>query len=77
MGIGSIRGIKTGITKLQGFKDVVYYGDPVQIARANQIKKDTVYSCKPLKVDCEFCKEKIGLLNNDVFTKFSKRLDKE
>lgn len=24
---------------------------------------------KPLKVECEFCKEKIGLLNDDVFQK--------
>ena len=77
MGIGSIRGIKTSITKLRGFRDVLYHGDPVQIARAKQLKKDTLYSCKPLKVDCEFCQEKIGLLNDDVFTKSSKNSDKK
>ena len=42
MGIGSIRGIKTSITKLRGFRDVLYHGDPVQIARAKQLKKDTL-----------------------------------
>ncbi len=77
MGIGSVKGIKSNISKLSGFKDVLYHGDPAKIARAKQYKKDTVYSCKPLKVECEFCKEKIGLLNNDVFTKSSKNLDKE
>lgn len=77
MGIGQIKGLKSNVFKLGGFRDILYHGDPAKIARAKKYKTDTEYSCKPLKVECEFCKEKIGLLNNDVFTKSSKNLDKE
>ncbi len=77
MSIGSIRGLKSGITKLDGFSNVVYHTDSKKLAQAKQLKSETVYSCKPLKVECEFCKEKIGLLKNDVFEKSSKNFDKE
>ncbi len=75
MGIGSIKGLKTNFSKLSGFTDVFYHGDSVKIARAKQVKKDTEWFCKPFKPECEFCKEKIGLLNDDVFIKSSKNSD--
>lgn len=77
MSIGNIRGLKSGITKLDGFSNVVYYGDSAKLAKLKQLKTSTDYFCKPLKVECEFCKEKIGLLKNDVFEKSSKNFDKE
>ena len=33
MSIGSIRGLKSGITKLDGFSNVVYYGDSAKLAK--------------------------------------------
>ena len=32
---------------------------------------ETIHSCKKFKPECDFCKEKLGLLNDDVFTKSS------
>lgn len=71
MGIGQISGCQSTIARLSGFSDVMDFGNPAVIAKIKQARKDTVYSCKPIKVKCEFCKEKLGLLNDDVFTKSS------
>ncbi len=77
MSIGSIKGFESNITKLSGFADVVYRQNSKAFANASKVKPVTVYSCKPLNVECDFCKEKIGLLKNDVFERSSKNLDKE
>ena len=77
MGIGKISGYKSGFARLSGFSDVMDFGNPAVIAKLKQAKKDTIYSCKPIKVECEFCKEKLGLLNDDVFVKRAEKLNKE
>ena len=63
-------------TKLSGFFTNIDFGNPARIAAIKKQIPETIYSCKPLKVDCEFCKEKIGLLDNDVFVKQSSKTDK-
>lgn len=60
-------------TRLTGFVQNIDFGNPALIAKIKKAYPETVRSCKPLKVDCEFCKEKIGLLNSDIFTKQNKQ----
>lgn len=68
---------KYPISKLLGYFTNIDFGNPVRIAAIKKKSPETVYSCKPLKVDCEFCKEKIGLLNNDIFVKQGDKTDKQ
>lgn len=68
---------KYSISKLQGYIANIDFGNPVRIAAIKKRYPETVYFCKPLKVDCEFCKEKIGLLNNDIFVKQGDKIDKQ
>lgn len=61
-----------GFNKLTGFVQNVDFGNPALIARLKKAHPETLRSCKPMKVDCEFCKEKLGLLNSDIFVKENK-----
>lgn len=47
-----------GFNKLTGFVQNVDFGNPALIARLKKAHPETLRSCKPMKVDCEFCKEK-------------------
>lgn len=71
-GIGKINGANFKIGSMSGFSNIIDFGNPASIARAKKMKIETIRSCKPFKPECEFCKEKLGLLNDDVFTKSSK-----
>ena len=70
--IGQIKGFKTSMAKVKGFAQVIDFGNPEYISKIP--KKETTRSCKPLVAECEFCKEKLGLLNDDVFVKSDKNL---
>ncbi len=59
-------------SRLTGFAQNIDFGNPALIAKLKKTHPETLRSCKPLKVDCEFCKEKIGLLNSDIFVKENK-----
>lgn len=56
---------------------VFHYGNPAFVKKVKEVKTETFYGYKPLKPLCEFCKEKIGLLNDDVFVKQAEKLSKE
>ncbi len=75
--LGKIGGIRIHIARQSGFDSIIDLENPALMSKIKKISCETIYSCKPLKVECEFCKEKIGLLEHDVFTKSSKNLDKE
>lgn len=70
-GLGKINGFKFSGASLSGFSEtfdrVVFSAEKIKA-----MKTDTIRSCKPFRPECEFCKEKLNLLNDDVFTKTSK-----
>lgn len=68
--------IKIGCAEKSGIF-VLHYGNPDFIKQVKKVKTETFYGYKPLKPLCEFCKEKIGLLNDDVFIKQAEKLSKE
>lgn len=68
--------IKIGNVNKQG-TIVFNYGNPAFIKKVKEANIETFYGYKPLKPLCEFCKEKIGLLNDDVFVKQAEKLSKE
>ncbi len=66
--IGAVNGFKNHINRLTGFSEVIDFGNKETISRIVAQSKKTVATTTPMKVDCEFCKEKVGLLT-DVFQK--------
>ncbi len=72
MSIAKIQGLKISATHMSGFTNP---SDILGLSFVHNLKSknvETIRSCKPFKPECEFCKEKIGLLKDDVFTKSSK-----
>lgn len=74
--LGEISGFKISAPKMSGFSQVIDFGNPEKIAKLKQKFPETIRSCKPLKCQCEFCKEKISLLSGDVFTKQAENVNK-
>ena len=72
LGLGKINGFGVHSSSVLGLSEVFSKPTSKQVAQANKINPETISFYKPLKVECEFCKEKIGLLNDDVFTKSQK-----
>lgn len=64
---GIVRGFKTNMSKLTGFETVSQFPSKELLSKVKQF--ETIRSCKEIKPQYEFCKEKIGLLNGDIFTK--------
>lgn len=65
--LGEIRGFDILAAKSSGFSNTINFANPKFVE--NIPRRETILSCKPFKPECEFCKEKIGLLNDDVFIK--------
>lgn len=70
--LGEIRGFDILAAKYSGFSSIISLTNPKFDAKMPI--KETIRSCKPFKPECEFCKEKIGLLNDDVFVKSDKNM---
>ena len=68
--LGEIKGFEFAAGKSTGFSNIINFVNPNIVTKIP--KKETIRSCKPFKPECEFCKEKIGLLNDDVFIKTDK-----
>ena len=66
--INAVTGFKNHINRLTGFSEVIDFGNKETISRIVAQSKKTITVNPTMKVDCEFCKEKIGLLT-DVFQK--------
>lgn len=73
LGISSMNKVMNNTVYTSTMIDVFKKADPKILEKAKKAFPETLRSCKPFKPECEFCKEKIGLLNNDVFTKESKK----
>lgn len=74
MGFGpcKVNGIEDYFTINSGIIEVFLRPDPKVVQKFKKVFPETIRSCKPFKPECEFCKEKIGLLNDDIFIKESK-----
>lgn len=71
MGIAKIQGLNISATRMSGFTN---FFDLVNLSsmRNDKLKNfETIRSCKKFKPECDFCKEKLGLLNDNVFSKSS------
>lgn len=68
-GIGKINLASTRIADVSGFRDVVKLENTPFIASNRNAKRADDIAKRLLKLECEFCKEKVGLLNGDVFIK--------
>ena len=69
MGIAKIQGLNISATRMSGFTN---FSDLVNLSSMRSAKSknfETIRSCKKFKPQCGFCKEKLGLLNDDVFAK--------
>ena len=71
-GFGKINGFGFNLSANSKMAEVFTKPNNKFVSEVNKAFPETKLFCKPLKVECEFCKEKIGLLGKDVFTKENK-----
>lgn len=71
-GFGKINGFSSAGFLISGAQQVFEKPSAKLVKNVNKSVSETPFFAKPFKPQCEFCKEKIGLLNDDVFVKESK-----